>query len=380
MFQWDRVSQSRLNLNPMEQGQYGQHVAGGNPSAYMSMRDYINQSWQSQQPVERNPSEYRSMRDYGNQWMSSPYGSAYNHSWGNHTNSLWEPRPPQYAPPEPLFYASTPQPPQSIPAFEQAILDLTRIVDDFVAENKEINAHSNQRIVTVEDNLNKKIDGLKNDFEHKWDNLQDTIENLINKQQCPLEEECQSDTMVEEQCQPQPHQALIEDFIEMFEGLYESSDMCAVVFPREKKEEILPFITEEGSETKAVEEPIKNVLQPIPTELNPTATAQATKCPLPLPKPPNAHCQLPPPLTKCIFHLHLQHNPLPKHHLHKLLPLHQKQWQLLTSHGTVVGSGAGSDLEHPNLGISKLSPLFVLIFLGLFYFIVFYFDFVNFSF
>ena len=53
MFLWDRVSQSRLKFNLMEQGQYGQHVAGDNPSAYMSMRDYINQSWQSQQPVER---------------------------------------------------------------------------------------------------------------------------------------------------------------------------------------------------------------------------------------------------------------------------------------------------------------------------------------
>ena len=119
-----------------------------------------------------------------------------------------------------------------------------------MAENKGINAHS---IVTVEDNLNKKIDGLKNDFEHKWDNLQDSIENLINQQHCPPEEECQSDTMVEEQCQQQPHQGLIEDFIEMSEGLSESLDTCAIVFPREKKEEILPFITEEGSETKAVE-------------------------------------------------------------------------------------------------------------------------------
>ena len=112
-----------------------------------------------------------------------PYGSTYNHSWGNHTNSTWEPRPPQYAPPEPPYYALTlesPQPPQSIPPFEQSILDLTRIVDDYVAENKGINAHSNQRIVTVEDNLNKKLDGLKNDFEQKWDNLQHSIENLIN--------------------------------------------------------------------------------------------------------------------------------------------------------------------------------------------------------
>ena len=285
----------------MEQGQYGQHVAGGNLSAYMSMRDYINQSWQSQQPVERNPSEYRSMRDYRNQWMSSPNGSAYNHSWGNYTNSSWEPRSPQYAPPEVPFYASTPQspqPPQSIPPFEQAILDLTRIVDDFVAENKEINAYSNKKIVIVEDNLNKKIDGLKNDFEHKWDNLQDSIENLINQQQCPPEEECQSDTMVEERCQQQPHQGLIEDFIEMSEGLSESSDTCAVVFPREKKEEILPFITKEGSETKAVEEQKMNVLQPIPTELNPTATAQATKCSLPVAPSTDQVYILPSPATQ----------------------------------------------------------------------------------
>ena len=105
-----------------------------------------------------------------------------------------------------------------------------------MAEQKGIIAHSNQRIVTMEDNLNNKLDGLKNDFEYKWDNLQDSIKNLIDQQQCPPEEECQSDTMVEEQCQQQPHQGLIEDFIELSEGLSESSDMCAVVFPREKKE------------------------------------------------------------------------------------------------------------------------------------------------
>ena len=67
-----------------------------------------------------------------------------------------------------------------------------------MVEQKGINAHSNKRIVTMEENLNKKLDGLKNDFEHKWDNLQDSIENLIDQQQCPSEEECQSDTIVEE--------------------------------------------------------------------------------------------------------------------------------------------------------------------------------------
>ena len=230
--------------------------------------------------------------------MSSPYGSAYNHSWRNHTNSSWEPRPPQYAPPEPPFYTSTPQspqPPQSIPPFEQAILDLTRIVDDFVEENKEINAHS---IVTMEDNLNKKIDGLKDDFEHKWDNLQDSIENLINQQQCPPKEECQSDIMAEEQCEQQPHQELIEDFIELSEGLAESLDMCDVVFPRENQEEIITLLTEEGNETKAVEVPKNNVLQPIPTELNPTATAQDTKCLLPVAPSTDQVYILPPPATQ----------------------------------------------------------------------------------
>ena len=62
--------------------------------------------------------------------------------------------------------------------------------------NRKIRAHS---IVTVEDNLNKKIDGLKDDFEHKRDNLHDSSEDLIDQQQCPPDEECESGTRVEEQ-------------------------------------------------------------------------------------------------------------------------------------------------------------------------------------
>ena len=171
---------------------YGeQYSQEGNPRAYMTMRDYRNlpYQWQNQQPLGRNPNPPRSMREYRDQWMSAPVYSV---------PSTYPP-PPQYDYPEPPFYASTPQSPQplqSIPPLEQAILDLTRIVDDFVEENKKINAHS---IVTVEDNLNKKIDGLKDDFEHKWDNLQDSIEDLIDQQQCPPEEDCQSDIMAEEQ-------------------------------------------------------------------------------------------------------------------------------------------------------------------------------------
>ena len=170
---------------------YGeQYSQEGNPRAYMTMRDYRNlpYQWQNQQPVGRNPNPPRSMREYRDQWMSAPVYSV---------PSAYPP-PPQYDHPEPPFYASTPQspqPPQSILPFEQAILDLTRIVNDFVEKNKEIKAHL---IVTEEENLNKKIDGLKDDFEHKWDNLQDSIEDLIDQQQCPPEEDCQSDIMAEE--------------------------------------------------------------------------------------------------------------------------------------------------------------------------------------
>ena len=69
-------------------------------------------------------------------------------------------------------------------------------MNDFVEENKKTKARS---IVTVEDNLNKKIDGLKDDFEHKWDNLQDSIEDLIDQQECPPEEDCQKDIKAKEQ-------------------------------------------------------------------------------------------------------------------------------------------------------------------------------------
>ena len=165
--------------------QYGQK---GNPRAYMTMRDYRNLPYQWQQPLGRNPNPNMSLREYRDKWMSAPV---------YHVPSTYPP-PPQYDYPEPPFYASTPQSPQplqSIHPLEQAMLDLTRIMDNFVEENKKIKAHS---IVTMEDNLNKNIGRLKDDFEHKWDNLQDSIEDLIDQQQCPPEEDCQSDIMVEE--------------------------------------------------------------------------------------------------------------------------------------------------------------------------------------
>ena len=116
------------------------------------------------------------------------------------------------------------------------------------------------------------------------DILQEYISKLTNQLVHQEEENseglCLTDIMAEEQSEQQPHQELIEDFIELSEGLAESSDMCDVVFPRENQEEIIALLTEEDSGIEVVEEPKKNVLQPVPTELNPTATAQLKNNPV----------------------------------------------------------------------------------------------------
>ena len=252
-------------MDPPHEEQYSQE---SNPRAYMTMRDYRNLAWQNQQPLGRNPNPNRSMRDCRHQWMSALVYSV---------PSTYPPPPhPQYA------SLSQPQPSQPISLVEQAILDLTKLVGDVVVEQKEFNAQLSEKIHTEENSLDQRLDGLNIDFEHKWDNLQDSIEDLIVQQQCPPEEDCQSDIMVEEQCEQQPHQELIENFIELSEGLAESLDMCDVVFPRENQEEIISLLTEEGSKTKAVEVPKKNVIQPNPIDLDTTGTAQDTKYPLPV--------------------------------------------------------------------------------------------------
>ena len=253
----------------------------------------------SEYSVESTPRAYMTMRDYRNRWMSSPYGSAYNHSWGNHTNSSWEPRPPQYSPPEPPCYAPTSQqqPPTPSP-IEQAILNLSKQVDNFIEEQRAMTVQANQETDTVESSLDKKLDGFQTEIDKKLDILQESISKLTNQLVHQEEENpegwCLTDIMAEEQCEHQPHQGLIEDFIEMSEGLSESSDMCDVVFPRENQEEILPFITEEGSGIEVGKEPQKLTLQPIPMNLNPSATAQPQNSPLLVYIPPTPAAQFTP--------------------------------------------------------------------------------------
>ena len=235
-------------MEPPHEEQYSKER---NPRTFMSMRDYRNLPWQWQQPIERNPNP-RSMREYRDQWMSAP---------------------PYMVPPQYTSNPQPPQPPQLISPVEQAILDLTKLVGDAMDEQKKFNAQLSEKIHTEENSLDQRLDGLNNDFEHEWDNLQDSIEDLIDQQQCPPEEECQSDTMAEEPCLQQPLEGLVENF---------ESSVGAAVCLWEKKEATSPLLTEDSGGKKEGEEPQEPILQPIPMNLNPTATAQATKSPLPV--------------------------------------------------------------------------------------------------
>ena len=116
---------------------------------------------------------------------NAQYGNTYNPSWRNHPNLSYKSKPPQYAPPAPPQYASTSQPsqPQSTSPIEQAILNLSKVVGNFVEEQKVVNVQLNQRIDTVESTVNKRIDEFQNEIAQKFDNLQYSISRLINQQQ-----------------------------------------------------------------------------------------------------------------------------------------------------------------------------------------------------
>ena len=124
--------------------------------------------------------------------------------------------------------------------------------------------------------MDKRIDGLQSEMEHKFDNLHKSISSLVD-QHVHQEEECLSDTMVEEQCLQQLQKGLVENF--------ESSDIGVAVCPWEKKEAISPLTEEVVEEHQEYNLPI---------------------------------------LTQSTYYLHLHHNPNPKHlpqrppHLHCL--------------------------------------------------------------
>ncbi|KAJ9678890.1 hypothetical protein PVL29_020938 [Vitis rotundifolia] len=100
------------------------------------------------------------------------YGNTYNSNWRNHPNFSWKPRAPQY-----MQQSQVPQPASNL---EQAIVNLSKVVGDFVGDQKSINAQLSQRIDSVENTLNKRMDGMQNDLSQKINNLQYSISRLTN--------------------------------------------------------------------------------------------------------------------------------------------------------------------------------------------------------
>ena len=254
----------------MEEGkQYSEYSVESNPREYMTKRDYRNLAWKNQQPWERNPNPPRSMRDYRDQWMSAPVYSV----------------PSTYAPPVSPHFTSTPQPPQppTPSPVEQAILNLSRQVDNFIEDNRVVNVQANREIETVKSSLNKRTDGLQSEMELKLDNLQCSIlklaQQLDHAKEESQEDECLTETILGEQVQLQPQEELK---VESLEAPEELQDAPFTFWPWKREEHINALITEEGSGIEARKEPQKLTLQPIPMKLNPTATAQATKNPLPV--------------------------------------------------------------------------------------------------
>ena len=239
-----------LNCDQMEMGeQYSEYLMEGNPSAYVTMRDYRNLPWQWQQPVERNPNPYRSMREYRDQWMSAPVYNV----------------PSTYIPPASPHFTSTPQPQQPPPLspVEQAILNLSKQVDNFIEDNRAVNVQANREIETVEGSLNKELDGFQSEIDQKLDILQESISKLANQffhqEEENLEEECLTYTILGEEAQLQ---GLKEEPTEDPEELQDAPQLSVIYGPWKKEEEILPLLSEESNGNEPGEEPKKSTDQP----------------------------------------------------------------------------------------------------------------------
>nr|CAN69408.1 hypothetical protein VITISV_014748 [Vitis vinifera] len=114
--------------------------------------------------------------------------NTYNSNWRDHPNFSWKPQSPQYQQPA--------QAPQQASNLEQAMMNLNKVMEDFVEARKSMNAQLSQRIDSVESSLNKKRDEVQNDLSQKIDNLQDSISRFANL-----------NTMQEKENSPsQPHQ------------------------------------------------------------------------------------------------------------------------------------------------------------------------------
>ncbi|KAL6340563.1 hypothetical protein AAG906_010471 [Vitis piasezkii] len=131
--------------------------------AYLSMRDRIElgkrQVQQSQWAYGKECPTIPTMRDmYG-------YQSSYTLSWNNHPNLTTQPQP---------------QPSMSTSSLEQAILKISKVMEDFVGEQQNINSHLNEKIDNLESSMHVRMEVVYNDLSLRIEKVQDSIEKLTN--------------------------------------------------------------------------------------------------------------------------------------------------------------------------------------------------------
>ena len=358
--------------------QYGQE---GNPRAYMTMRDYRNlpYQWGNQPPVGRNPNPNMSMREYRDQWMSGPVYSVPSTYPPPLQNDHPEPRPREneglrypsnqgetihtisektlmrekliiltrrldememknqhdiysvneLSASQPSYYnhqsPQSQQPPPLSP-IEQAVLNLSKVVDTIAKEQKvhlsnmqdEISKLSNQLLQSSEkakgsfqgqqyQTMVNEI-GLTGDTTTRTDEvkavvtlrsgreLKTAVPELVKsdpvvteplqKEQSVAKEENPEDewteTVLVEQAQLQPQEELEVESLEAPEELQDASESSVNFWPWTKEKQISALMTEKSSGHGTGEGTQENIIQPNPIDLETTATAQDTYYPLPV--------------------------------------------------------------------------------------------------
>ena len=255
--------------------------------------------------------------------LNVPFGNPYIQNWNNHSNLPGKP----YIPPtdqQQFTPTSQQQQPLALSPVEQAVLNLSKVVDTIAKEQKvhlsnmqdEISKLSNQLLQSSEkekepfqgqqyQTMVNEI-GLTGDTTTRTDEIKAVVtlrsgrelktavpelvksapvvteplqkEQSVAKEENP-EDECLTETILVEQAQLQPQEKLEVELVKAPEDLQDTS---VTFWPWKQKEQISALITEESSGHGTGEEPQELIFQPIPMQLNPSATAQDTKTPLPV--------------------------------------------------------------------------------------------------
>ena len=122
--------------------------------------------------------------------------------------------PPTYAPPDSPYWASTPQPPQPpqlTSSVEQAILNLGKLVDNFIEEQRAVDVQANQEIDIVESSMNKELDEFQREIDENFNILQQSASKLTNQLVHQEEENLKEECILGELAQMKPQGELMQE-------------------------------------------------------------------------------------------------------------------------------------------------------------------------